>query len=244
MHIKLDRISKSYGPLRALHSVSFEVVPGKIVAVVGPNGAGKTTLLRCLASVVAPDEGLILYDGEPFFRYRTDLRRRLYFLPDTPPLFGNMTALRHIAMALRLYETDGDGAEDRVLELLREFDLLSLAEMTLQSLSRGQTYKTVLTALLAVDPELWLLDEPFASGMDPHGISAFKTRAREATKRGRTIIFSTQLLEVAERFADLVCVIHRGEVALFESVGRLQERLNTERGALEEVFRQLREAKT
>jgi ABC-type multidrug transport system ATPase subunit len=241
--IKVDRISKRYGSLRALHGVSFEVAPGQIVAVVGPNGAGKTTLLRCLASIVPPDEGKILYDGEPFVRYRTDLRRRLHFLPDTPPMFPTMTVLRHLAMALRLYEADGDGAEERVLELLREFDLLPLAEMTLQLLSRGQSYKAFLTALLAVDPELWLLDEPFASGMDPHGISAFKTRAREATKRGRTIIFTTQLLEVAERFADHMCVLHRGEAVLFESVERLQARLDKEGGALEEIFRQLREVR-
>jgi ABC-type multidrug transport system ATPase subunit len=110
-----------------------------------------------------------------------------------------------------------------------------------QSLSRGQAYQAGLVALLAVDREIWLLDEPFASGMDPHGIDAFKRHARSAAARGRTIIYSTQLLDVAERFSDRVCVIHKGGIRAFDTLDRLRERASDKDNVLEEMFRQLRE---
>src|SRR6266545_4954449 len=97
--IRTEGLSKSYGGVLALDAVSLEIDPGQIVAVLGANGAGKTTLLRCLAGIAAPSRGRIYYDGEQFFRKRVDLRRRLSFLPDFPPMFAHMTAGRHIAMA-------------------------------------------------------------------------------------------------------------------------------------------------
>ena len=131
--------------------------------------------------------------------------------------------------------------EERVLELLQDFDLLPLALRPVNSLSRGQAYKTALVALLAVDPELWLLDEPFASGMDPQGIDAFKRHARAAANRGRTIIYSTQLLDVAERFSDRVCVINKGELHAFDTLANLRIAALDKDNVLEEMFRRLRE---
>jgi ABC-type multidrug transport system ATPase subunit len=149
--------------------------------------------------------------------------------------------IRNIGIVLRTYEADGPGAEERVLDLLADFDLLPLALRPVSSLSRGQAYKAGLVAMMAADRELWLLDEPFASGMDPHGIDAFKQRAREAAARGRTVIYSTQLLDVAERFSDRVCVIHKGELHAFDTLDRLRERAGDKDNVLEEMFRQLRE---
>jgi len=220
--------------------VSFEVAPGQVIAVLGANGAGKTTLLRCLAGLVAPDRGLVLYDDGVFQRDRIDLRRRLHFLPDFPFLFLNRTILQHLGIVLRLYGAGGPGVEDRVLELLRQFDLLTLAQRPLGTLSRGQVYKAGLVAMLAADPELWLLDEPFASGMDPHGINAFKDCVQAAIGRGRTVIYSTQILEIAERFADRVCILDRGELRAFDSLAGLRNGPAGAGATLEEVFRQLR----
>src|SRR5580658_9437707 len=194
MNIELRGVLKSYRSLRALDHVSLQVDPGQIVTLLGPNGAGKTTLLRCLAGIAAPDKGGVYFDDQEFHRDRLDLRSRIYFMPDFPFLFWEHSILRNIATILRLYEADGQGAENRVLELLRDFDLLPLALRPVRSLSRGQLYKTGLVAMLAADRSLWLLDEPFASGMDPQGIDAFKQHSRAAAARGRTILYTTQLL--------------------------------------------------
>ena len=239
MKITLEKVTKAFGGMKALDGVSLDLEPGQIVALLGPNGAGKTTLLRCLAGILAP-MGTVRFDGEPFHRGLLHLRRRLFFLPDAAPIFPEMTLLRHIGMVLRLYGADGPGAEERVLSLLREFDLLPLAEARFEVLSRGQVYKGALCALLAVDPEVWMFDEPFASGMDANGMMAFKARARDAAARGRLVLYSTQILEIAESFSDKVCIIHRGGVHAFDSVEKLRERAGVEGAVLEGLFRQLR----
>ena len=239
MKIELRAVSKSYGKSRALDRASLEITGGQIVAILGANGAGKTTLLRCLAGIAAPDSGDILYDDEPFGRDILELRRRLFFLPDFPVVFYEMSVLRHIGMVLRVYERDVPQIEERVLRLLKDFDLFTIAENPLNTLSRGQVYKAALVSLIAVNPEVWLLDEPFASGMDPHGINMLKRYSREAIAEGRTIIYSTQILEVVEKFSDKVCILHQGEVRAFDSVKLLENA--GQGGGLEDIFRQLRE---
>jgi len=240
MEIVLESVSKRFGSLRALEDVSLTIGAGQIVAVVGPNGAGKTTLLRCLSSIAAPDAGRILYDGERFNRGRVDLRKRLSFMPDFPLVFPSLTPARQIAMMLGLYGIEGMDAAPVVTQHLYELDLLPMVDSQIGHLSRGQIYKTALTALLSINPELWMLDEPFASGMDPGGIAYFKRQARLAAERGRTILYSTQILDVAEKFSDRVCIIHRGKVRFFDTVANLPPH-DGEGSVLEEVFRKLRE---
>ncbi|MEW6302907.1 MAG: ABC transporter ATP-binding protein [Verrucomicrobiota bacterium] len=240
MKIELQGLTKTFDSLRALDRVRLEIEPGQIVAVVGANGAGKSTLLRCLSGIVGATEGLIFFDQEEFQRDRVDLRRRLMFLPDFPYMFTEKTALEHIGLVLRAYEADQPGVEERVISLLREFDLLAIATQPLNILSRGQRYKSALIALLAIDPELWLLDEPMASGMDPHGINSFKREALAAVRRGRTIIYTTQILELAEKFSDRVCVIHKGEARAFDTASQLKTDASGKAGSLEAIFDQLR----
>lgn len=242
MKIELRGVLKSYRSVRALDHVSLTIEPGQIVSLLGPNGAGKTTLIRCLTGIAGLNEGEVYCDDQEFVRDRLDLRRRIFVLPDFPFMFWDQSVIRNIAIVLRLFDADGAGAEERVLELLRDFDLLPLALRPVNSLSRGQAYKAGLVALLAADREVWLLDEPFASGMDPHGIDAFKQHARAAAARGRTIIYSTQLLDVAERFSDRVCVINQGEIHAFDTLNRLREHAQDKDNVLEEMFRQLRES--
>jgi ABC-type multidrug transport system ATPase subunit len=240
MKIEISHAVKKYKSVAALDDVSLSIAEGQIVALLGSNGAGKTTLLRALAGIVGLGEGQIFYDGAPFTRQRIDLRRRFLFLPDFPSVFETWSPLAHIGMTLRLFGIEDPNIEDRVVELLRDFDLLPLADAPFFSLSRGQRYKTALAALLAVNPEVWLLDEPFASGMDPTGINAFKRRARAAAAAGRIVIYTTQILEAAERFSDRVCVIHRGKVRAFEETSALRPGSGAQPSALDDIFDQLR----
>ena len=236
MKVELAGVSKAYGRKRVLNQLRLELKPGRIVAVVGLNGAGKSTLLHCLAGILCLSEGEIFYDDAPFSRENVDQRRRFAFLPDFPLLFSTMTPVEHVGMALRLYEKDGPGAENRVLELLRNFDLMPLANTPAHALSRGQIYKVALTALIAAEPELWLLDEPMASGMDALGLREFRTAARAAAEAGATIIYTTQILAVAEQFSDEVIVLHQGRVHAHGPVASLNAG-----GELESILTALRE---
>lgn len=245
MNIELDGITKRYRAIAALDNVSMQLRPGQIVGVLGPNGAGKTTLLRILAGIVSQDAGTVRYDSEVFRRDRVDLRKRFFLLPDFPFVYPRMTVLRHIGMVLRLYGRDVEGVEERVIELLRDFDMLTLVNVRMETLSRGQSYKAALCALLAADPELWMFDEPFASGMDPRGLTAFRRHVHDAAARGRVVLYTTQILEVAERFSDAVCIIHQGNLHAFDRVDRLQAQIaEGDAGVLEAVFRQLHEEPT
>jgi ABC-type multidrug transport system ATPase subunit len=235
--VELAGISKIYGSRRALHGLRLELQPGRVVALLGLNGAGKSTLLHCLAGLLGLSEGDIYYDVEVFARDRVDLRRRFGFLPDFPIFFTEMTVLQHIAMALRLYEKEHADAEERIFDLLQSFDLISVAQQPMGLLSRGQAYKVALSALIAVEPELWLLDEPMASGMDALGLTEFRRRARAAAEQGATIIYTTQILSVAEQFSDEVIVLHEGRVHAHGPVGSLSAA-----GELEELFASLRDA--
>jgi len=240
MHCSIRNLTKSYGATSVLRDLSLELAPGQIVALVGANGVGKTTLLRCLAGIAGLDAGEIRYDGELFCRDRIDLRRRFAFLPEVPYYYAEMTILRHIGMVLGAYGTDTSGIEERIVDLLRGFDLLPLAECPMCTLSRGQLYKAALAAVLAVDPELRLLDEPFASGMDPRGLALLRDEDRSAAGRGRTVVYSTQILEVAERFADRICILHEGRIHGFGTMDELRGQAGAEK-SLADVFAQLHE---
>ncbi|HET9805049.1 MAG TPA: ABC transporter ATP-binding protein [Candidatus Acidoferrum sp.] len=241
MNIVLGSLTKKFGSVRALENFSATIEPGQIIAVLGPNGAGKTTLLRLLAAIAAPDRGKILYDGESFNRGRIDLRRRLYFLPDFPLVFSQISVARQIATVLDLYGINSESAGDAVIRHLNGLDLLHTVDTSVGKLSRGQIFKVALATMLTIDPELWLLDEPFASGMDPMGIGYFKEQARQAATRGRIIIYSTQILDIAERFSDRVALIYRGELKVFDSVDNLRDRVGRSDSVLEGVFQKLRE---
>jgi ABC-2 type transport system ATP-binding protein len=234
MHIVVQGLTKRFGRLTALDEVSFELRPSQILVVLGANGAGKTTLLRCMAGVLTPSSGNIFYDGERFNRERIELRRRLYFMPEQTVGFWNYTIIEYITMILRLYEVEREGIEETVVQLLKEFDLLVLAYSQLGTLSRGQLYKAGLVAMLAVDAELWLVDEP-------NGIMRFKDHVSAARERGRTIIYTTQILEVAEKFCTHFCLLDEGRVHLVDSAVRLSEWSTGQAGGLENLFRKLRE---
>jgi len=237
MKVSLEGLTKKFGRHLVLSSLDLEIPEGSIVSVVGINGAGKTTLLHALAGLVALDRGSIRYDGEIFRRDRLDLRRRFMLLPDFPNFALANSLLEHLSLLLRLYERDAAAETERVLGLLREFDLLPLVSSPLNGLSRGQLYKIALVTLIAVNPDLWLLDEPLASGMDPLGLRAFESHVRQAAQAGRTIIYTTQMLDVAERFSDYAAVLHDGQIRAFAPCAELLAA--GKNGGLTELFAQL-----
>lgn len=232
MKVEINRVTKAYGNTRALDDLSMVLEPGKVVALLGANGAGKSTLLRMLSGILKPDRGEVLYDGKPFDSSDLVLRRRILFLPDFPPVFTGESVLSNLGILLRLYEADGGDAPTRLVHWMEAFDLMELAEKPIEELSRGQAYKVVLSALLTIDPGLWLLDEPLASGMDPRGLSVLRKEVRAAASRGRTVVFSTQIVEVAERLADIACVLRRGAVCLHEPIETLRRQAGGESGDL------------
>jgi ABC-type multidrug transport system ATPase subunit len=213
MDVVLRGLSKRFGAEPILSDVDLELNAGQNVAVIGLNGAGKTTLLRCLAGAIAPSAGSIRWNECDSIRDDVAVHRQMMFLPDTPLLIETQSVIDNIVVMLRAYGREAAVSDAEVIALLKELDLLEHCSSPAGRLSRGQRYKTALAALVLIKPELWLLDEPFASGMDPQGMHSLRQHARKAVAAGACLVYSTQIIEIAERFCDVLLVIDRGRLA-------------------------------
>ena len=213
MKMQLCGLSKGHGQNKIFDSIDARLEPGELVCLVGANGAGKTTLMKLMATLFAPSEGKILIDDEELDRNREDLRAKLHYLSDSP-FFLAKNPIGHICEAAVLYNRSLSEVKSQIVGWLEQFDLLDKAEHRISTLSRGQKYKVAFIGLLAAKPDLWLLDEPFASGVDPTGLSAIKRCISKACGAGHTVIYSTQIVEIAEQFADRVWVLHGSELKI------------------------------
>ena len=240
MKIEITELSFRYGDVVALGGVSLTIGGGQLVTVIGLNGAGKTTFLHCLSTLLVPPQGNILCDGQPLRRSDIALRQRIFCIPDVPQLFPDRTVVQNLAVISRIYGADTPDAPQRAIDTLRELDMLPYVYTPVSELSRGQQYKVALTAMVLADADLWLLDEPFSAGMDPLGNAFLRQQIRGATARGKTVLYTTQLPELAEQFSDRLAVLHHGKLRAFASVTELQAQFPDAPSPLEALFQSLR----
>lgn len=213
MTIELRDVTIKYGKTKALDEVSIRFDPGELVAVVGLNGAGKSTLLRALSGLEKLKDGNLYLNELPFRLDRLDVRREMMFIPDCPDVILHESLLRNISLFVTHYDrTEAAGIEERILDQMQAFDLLDKIDRIANDLSRGELYKFGLVLLKELQLKLWLLDEPFASGMDAPGIRKFRTIAKEFVEQGGSVIYSTQMVDLAEGFSDRIVVIDRGKI--------------------------------
>jgi len=187
--------------------------PGEIVAILGLNGAGKTTLVRALSGTLSLEKGELHYGDTPFCREDLARRRQILFLPQQPFLDPALSVLENAALYLDAYDRLNPTVEDKILTLVKTLGLGNKTDQPVCKLSRGQAYKTALAALLAIDPEYWIIDEPFASGIDAPAINCFRKSALAARQKKHSVLFTTQLPEHASGFATRTLIIHQGKIA-------------------------------
>ncbi|MGH6955229.1 MAG: ABC transporter ATP-binding protein, partial [Caulobacteraceae bacterium] len=204
--LKLQGVTKRYGAFAAVSDLSFAVRPGSILGFLGPNGAGKTTTLRMVLGLVAPTAGRMEVLGEADGR---KVRSRIGFLPEERGLYRRMTAAGAIAFFASLKGLSGREAGRRARKLLAEHGLGEAADRQVRALSRGMAQKVQLLCAIAHEPELVILDEPF-SGLDPVNQQALEAMVRGLAARGATVVFSTHVMEHAERLCDRVVLMARG----------------------------------
>jgi ABC-2 type transport system ATP-binding protein len=208
--IEVEAVSKSYGDLQALQNVSFSVADGEIVGLLGPNGAGKTTTIRMILDIIAPDSGAVHLFGRP--RKPEDLDR-IGYLPEERGLYRKMTAVEQLAFLGQLHGLSGKEATARAQVWLERLELADRAKAKVEELSKGMQQKIQLAGTVLHDPEVVILDEPF-SGLDPINQGLFKDVLAGFKAEGRTILFSTHVMEQAEKLCDHICLISRGRAVL------------------------------
>jgi ABC-type multidrug transport system ATPase subunit len=242
MHLELSHISKRFGRTQALEGVDLQASAASVIALLGENGAGKSTLLRLLAGICVPDKGTIRYDGHLFNREHLDLRKRLLYTSDVPQVFADLTVAQNIATFAGVYGVSLAGREDEVQKWLLDTGAAELMLRTAGELSRGQLWKLALACVAVVRPELWLVDEPFASGMDAMGMGAFRRLTNFLKSQDSTVIYTTQMVELAADFSDHICVLRQGKVALWETSTRVKEMLSSSPEGPEDVLRGLQQS--
>ena len=207
MKVEIVNGTRKYGKNVVFEGVDLTIPSGSLVAVLGDNGQGKSTLIECIYGLQKMNQGDLLWDSKPFDRHDVTLRQRAFYMPDLPPLTMGQNGLTQLSKWLEMWGVDGDGSEavDKCLGLLGRFNVLQQAGQSLSTLSRGERYKVALAGFLSLDADLWVLDEPLASGMDSKGIEIFKSSCREAVERGVTVIYTTQLEELAHSFSTQIC---------------------------------------
>jgi ABC-2 type transport system ATP-binding protein len=204
--LKLEAVTKRYGDFTAVRDLSFVVRTGAILGFLGPNGAGKTTTLRMILGLVSPSAGRLEVLGEGDARR---LRSRIGFLPEERGLYRRMTAADAIAFFAALKGVPSAEAKRRARRLLDDNGLGEATNRQIRALSKGMAQKVQLLSAIAHDPELVILDEPF-SGLDPVNQQSLEGIIRGLAQRGATVVFSTHVMQHAERLCDQVVLIAGG----------------------------------
>ena len=207
--LEAEGLVKRYGARTAVRDISFSVPQGSIYGVLGPNGAGKSTTLRMLVGVLKPSEGHISMLGGPVSR---ETLQRVGYLPEERGLYRSMSARAAIAYLARLKGTPSGKAFKRADALLKDHGLGKVRGKKIKTMSKGMAQKVQVLGAIAHDPELIIFDEPF-SGLDPVNQRVLEDTIRAQAAAGRTILFSTHIMEHAERLCDRILLIAEGAKA-------------------------------
>jgi ABC-2 type transport system ATP-binding protein len=206
--VKVDRVTKRFAGHTAVEGLSLDVPKGGIFGLLGPNGAGKSTTIRMIMNIITPDEGRIsVFDSVAASR---DLSERIGFLPEERGLYKKMRVLDHLVFLGEAKGISRASAKTRAVNWLERLGLMDWAQKKVEDLSKGMQQKVQFISALLHDPELLILDEPF-SGLDPVNSQVMKDVVVEAARDGRTVLFSTHIMEQAERMCDHIVIIARGK---------------------------------
>ena len=216
--VKLDRVCKSFGDFTAVKELSLTVRAGRVFGLLGPNGAGKTTTIRMMVNITAPDSGSIELFGR---KIDSELQNRIGYLPEERGLYRRMKVVDQLRFFAELKNVRGKAFETRIDEWLARVKLSEWKNKRSMELSKGMQQKIQFVTAVLHDPELLILDEPF-SGLDPINAELLKEIVLDLKRSGKTIIFSTHQMEVAEKICDDICLINRSEKVLEGSLRELK----------------------
>jgi ABC-2 type transport system ATP-binding protein len=221
--LAFEGVSKSYGDLVAVRDVSFEVRPAEVFGLLGPNGAGKTTLLRILMDVLRPNAGTVRLFGEPLRRHQLD---RVGYLPEERGLYRKRRVIDVLVYFGTLKGLERSEARSRARHWLERVGLAETERWRIERLSKGMAQKVQIAATLMTEPELCVLDEPFA-GLDPVNVRLVRELLRERQENGHTTVLSTHQMDRVEELCDRVALIHRGRLLVYGTVDEVRRAHST-----------------
>ena len=234
--VNFDKVIFSYGGTEVLHDVSFTLDKGEIVGLLGPNGAGKTTTIKIIAGMLTPAAGSVTVCGLPLPEQAVSVKERIGYVPEAAALFESLTGEEFLELSGRLHEVAEDTLQARMHSILEAFDLSSEGGSRLDTYSKGMRQKILIAAALLHNPDLVLLDEPL-SGLDVNASIMIKDLLAALASDGKTILYSSHVLDVVEKVCDRVLIIHQGKLIADSTPEALKT--STHQSTLEDVFRTL-----
>jgi ABC-2 type transport system ATP-binding protein len=212
----VKHISKNFGSFQALDKVCFAMNKGDIVGLLGKNGAGKTTLMRILTSFITPSTGTVIIDGDDITKHSLSIRQKIGYLPEKPPLYGDMTVQYYLKFAAEIKGVPKNTRLSQLAKVLEECDLQQVKQKTIATLSKGYKQRVGIAQAIIHEPKLLILDEP-TSGLDPMQIQQVLTLIKNQRDQ-RTVLLSTHTLTEIEQVAQRVLLIKSGRIVLDDSL--------------------------
>jgi ABC-2 type transport system ATP-binding protein len=220
--VDVENASKTFGTIKAVDGVSFNVERGEVFGLLGPNGAGKTTIIRLVLDIFKPDSGRILVLGGPIDEAK---KERIGYMPEERGLYQDIPLERCLVYLATLKGISAEDAKRRAGEYLERFDLAEFKRSKVKELSKGMQQKAQIIATLLHDPELVIIDEPFTA-LDPVNTRMIKSLLRELSAQGVTLIMSTHQMHQVEELCDRILLINHGRTMLYGPIGEIRRKFS------------------
>jgi ABC-2 type transport system ATP-binding protein len=233
--IEIKNVSKSYnGKIKAVDNISMDIRNGEIFGFLGPNGAGKTTTIKMITGILSADEGQILVNGFDIVKSPLDAKKSFGFVPDDPNIFPRLKGIEYLQFMGDLYSIPSDVRKERIKMLSAKFELETALGDKIQSFSHGMRQKLIIIGALLHNPDVWILDEPM-TGLDPKSSYQLKEMMRSHADQGKTVFFSTHVLDVAEKVCDRIAIVDNGRILFIGTVDEMRMEFKSQ-GSLESMF--------
>lgn len=238
MMLKINGISKSYnkGKIKAVDNINLDIKKGEIFGFLGPNGAGKTTTIKMIVGLLKPDEGNIILNGTDIWGEPLKAKSMISYVPDNPEIYDRLDGIDYLNFIADMYGISKDERKEKIEKYTNLFNIEDSLGDIISSYSHGMKQKLVLTAALLNNPSLFILDEPMV-GLDPKSSFNLKEIMRRMCDEGKTVFFSTHVMEVAEKLCDRIAIINKGKIVALGTMDELRRAENS--ASLENIFLEL-----
>lgn len=237
--IEIKNLSKSYGKFKAVNDISFDVRQGEIFGFLGPNGAGKTTTIKMIVGLLEQDAGDITLSGIDVRKNSLESKRHFSYVPDNPEVYEYLTGIAYLNFIADVHKISSEDRKQRIKKYADVFEFYQKLPQYISSYSHGMKQKIALIGALISEPDVFILDEPMV-GLDPKSSFNLKELMRERCQMGKSVFFSTHVMEVAEKICDRIAIINKGEIVALGTLDEIHKKSKIE-GSLEELFLDLTE---
>lgn len=231
--IEFRNVTKKYDSTVALKDINFKIHNGQIFGLIGHNGAGKSTAIKILVSILNPTEGEVFVDDKELTEYRSEIKKQIGYVADTPNVFLRLKASEYWELMGTAYNIPEDQYLKRLNYYSELFEIDTHSDELIESFSHGMRQKTFLVGALLANPKIWVLDEPM-TGLDPQATYDLKKMMREHADNGNIVLFSTHNLEHAQELCDKILILRRGHILYQGTIEDLQAQNENE--TLERIY--------